>query len=119
MRVFGATVAGDLIKASLLRHAARPHHPRDAAPAAACRLRPAQGEMRFTLDRKQPERTSREGDLRIEALDLTWLAGKQGADRARGDHCRGHGLRVTGARFGVEDQFFELRGGGGAPSRAR
>jgi uncharacterized protein involved in outer membrane biogenesis len=34
------------------------------------------GELRFRFDRKQPERTSADGSLKGENLDLTWLAGK-------------------------------------------
>jgi hypothetical protein len=34
------------------------------------------GQLLFRFDRKQPERTSAEGSLKGENLDLTWLAGK-------------------------------------------
>ena len=110
--VFGATVAGDLIKASFsgtLHGQSIPAMLRQPLPAASG---DAQGELRVTIDRKRPERTHAEGKLRIAALDLTWLAGKKALIERAEIVAEGTGGRITGARFGWEDQFFELRGQG-------
>ena len=109
--LLGATIADDVIRASF----AGTLHGRSIA--ALLRQPPsdtgvAQGELRLTIDRKRPERTAAEGQLRVEALDVSWLAGKKAlierveltADQA--------GAHIAGARFGWQDQFFELRGTG-------
>ena len=109
--VLGATMAPELIRASFAGTL------QGRSIAALLRQPPsdtgtAQGEVQITIDRKRPERTSAEGRLRVEALDLSWLAGKKAlvervelsADQA--------GARIAGARFGWEDQFFELSGAG-------
>jgi hypothetical protein len=70
------------------------------------------GKLRATIDRKRPERTSAVGELRIEALDLSWLAGKKALIERAEVIAEGTGGRITGARFAWEDQFFELRGEG-------
>jgi hypothetical protein len=105
-----ATVAGDLIQASFtgtLHGQSIPSMLRQPLPAASGTAR---GELRLTIDRKRPERTSGEGHLRVEALDLSWLAGRKALiERAEID-AEGTGMRISAARFGVEDQFFELSG---------
>jgi hypothetical protein len=110
--VFGATVAGDLIQASFsgtLHGQSIPRMLRQPLPADSGS---AQGELRVTIDRKRPERTLTEGKLRIEALDLSWLAGSKVLIERAEIVGKGTGARITGARFGWEDQFFELRGEG-------
>jgi hypothetical protein len=72
----------------------------------------AQGDLRVTIDRKQPQRTFAEGQLRIEALDLSWLAGKKALIERADVSSERTGVRVNDSRFGWEDQFFELRGAG-------
>ena len=110
--VLSATVAGELIKASFsgtLHGHSIPAMLRQPLPADSGTAR---GELRGTIDRKNPERTSAEGHLRIEALDLSWLAGKKALIERAEIIAEGTGGRITGARFGWEDQFFELRGEG-------
>jgi hypothetical protein len=72
----------------------------------------AQGELKVTIDRKQPERTLAEGKLRIEGLDLSWLAGKKALIERAELVAERDGARIIDARLGWEDQFFELRGEG-------
>jgi AsmA-like protein len=110
--VLGATVAGDLVQASFsgtLHGQTIPAMLRQPLPADSGT---AQGELRVTIDRKRPERTFAEGKLRIEALDLSWLAGKKAVIERAEIVSERTGVRIPGARFGVEDQFFELRGEG-------
>lgn len=109
---FSATVAGDLIQASFagtLDGRSIPAMLREPLPGASGT---AQGELRATIDRKDPARTIAEGRLRIAALDLSWLAGKKAViERAEIVSDRS-ATRVSGARFGWEDQYFELSGEG-------
>jgi hypothetical protein len=110
--LLGATVAGDLIQASFsgtLHGHSIPAMLRQPLPAGSGTAR---GELRATIDRKNPERTSAEGKLRIEALDLSWLAGKKALIESAEIIAERTGVRITRARFGWEDQFFELRGEG-------
>lgn len=70
----------------------------------------AQGEMRFTIDRAQPQRSVAEGRLRVEALDLSWLAGKRAiVERIELDAGK-ETLRIADARLDWEEQRFGLRG---------
>ncbi len=110
--VLGATVAGDRIDtrfSGTLHGHSIPAMLRQPLPADSGT---AQGDMRVTIDRKRPERTTAEGRLRIAALDLSWLAGKKALIERAEILAEGTGGRITGARFGWEDQFFELRGEG-------
>ncbi len=110
--LFGASVAGDLIYASFsgtLHGHSIPAMLRQPLPVDSGT---AQGELRVTIDRAQPRRTSAEGHLRIEALDLAWLAGKKALIERAEIVAERTGVRIPGARFGWEDQFFELRGEG-------
>lgn len=72
----------------------------------------AQGEFRVTLDRAQPQNSIGEGKLQIEALDLTWLAGRKVLVDRVTLTAEPDGVRVVDGRFAVEDQQFELRGEG-------
>jgi hypothetical protein len=107
----GATVAADLVRASF---SGTLH----GASIAAMLRRPesdsgiAQGELHLTVDRAQPQRTSAEGRLRIETLDLTWLTGRKVRIERADVAAEPSGVRVAGARFSVEDQAFELSGEG-------
>ena len=108
---FGATIAGELIQASFsgtLSGTTIPAMLREPLPTGGV----ARGELRVTIDRKQPERTQVEGKVAIEALDLTWLTGKKAVVERAEIVAERDGARITGARFGWEDQFFELSGAG-------
>ena len=108
---FGATLAGELIQASFsgtLSGASIPAMLREPLPTGGV----AKGELRVTIDRKRPERTQVEGKVAIEALDLTWLAGKKAVVERAEIVAERDGARITGARFGWEDQFFEISGAG-------
>ena len=111
--VLGARVAQDAVQVSF----AGTLHGRSIAgmlrrPGAETSSGTAHGELRVTIDRKQPARTLAEGKLRIEGLDLTWLAGKKALVERADLVAERTGGRITGARFGWDDQFFELRGEG-------
>jgi uncharacterized protein involved in outer membrane biogenesis len=68
------------------------------------------GELRFTVDRDHPERTTAEGTLKGESFDLTWLAGRPfkvdridlAADSA--------GLRIKAASVNWSEQHVTLQG---------
>jgi hypothetical protein len=72
----------------------------------------AQGELRVTIDRARPQDTVAEGQLRVEALDLSWLAGRKVLIERADVTAEASGVRVAGARFSVEDQAFVLSGEG-------
>jgi len=72
----------------------------------------ARGELRITVDRAQPQNSIAEGKLQIDALDLTWLAGRKLLIERVGLTAEPDGVRVVDGRFAVEDQQFELRGEG-------
>jgi hypothetical protein len=72
----------------------------------------ARGKWRITVDRAQPENSIAEGNLEIEALDLTWLAGRKVLIQRVGLSAKPDGLRVADARFAVDDQPLELHGEG-------
>ena len=106
--LLGATVAGDRIQASFsgtLHGQSIPAMLREPPPTGSGS---AQGELRLTIDRKFPERTLGEGRLRIEALDLSWLAGKKAVIERAELFAEPTGVRIGQARFGWEDQFFDL-----------
>jgi AsmA-like C-terminal region len=109
--VLSARLAGQRIEASF---AGTLH----GASIAAMLKRPpadsgiAQGEFRVTVDRAQPQNSIGQGRLQLEALDLTWLAGRKLLIERVGLTAEPDGLRVVDGRFAVEDQRFELRGEG-------
>lgn len=70
----------------------------------------AQGELRFTIDRAQPQRSVAEGHLRVEALDLSWLAGKRAIVESIDLTAGKEVLRIADARLDWEEQRFGLRG---------
>ncbi len=84
--------------------------------AAMLRTRPpsasgtARGELRFTVDRAQPARSSAEGTLRVEALDLSWLAGKRAIVEAIDLGADPAGIRIADAALDLEQQRFRLSG---------
>lgn len=79
--------------------------------AGAARRGAISGDLRFRFDRAQPRRTSGEGTLKAEDLDLSWLAGKpaklERLDLSAGDA----GLRIAEATVEWAGQRATLRGG--------
>jgi hypothetical protein len=72
----------------------------------------AQGDLRVTIDRKQPQNSIAQGRIQFEALDLSWLAGRKVLIERVSLSAEGDDVRVVDGRFAVEDQQFELRGEG-------
>jgi hypothetical protein len=72
----------------------------------------AHGEFRVTVDRAQPGRSIGQGRIQIDALDLSWLAGRKVQIERVSLSAEGDDVRVVQGRFAVEDQHFELRGEG-------
>ena len=72
----------------------------------------ARGDFRVTVDRARPQNSIGEGKLQIEALDLTWLAGRKVLIERISLSAEGDDMRVVDGRFAVEDQQFELHGEG-------
>jgi hypothetical protein len=110
--VLSATVAQDLIHArfsGILAGRSIAAMLREPPPSDSGSM---QGDLRLVIDRAQPERTSAEGKLRVQGLDLTWLAGKKAVIEHADLVATGDSTRVNSARFGWEDQYFELRGEG-------
>ena len=73
--VLSATLAGERIEAGFsgtLHGHSIPAMLRQPPPADSGT---AQGELRVTIDRTRPQDSTAEGKLRVEALDLSWLAG--------------------------------------------
>ena len=70
----------------------------------------ARGEVRVTVDRAQPQRTIGEGHLRLEALDLSWLAGKKAIIERLELSAEPAGLRIAAAELDWDEQKFSLRG---------
>jgi AsmA-like C-terminal region len=109
--VLSSRVAGERIEASF---SGTLH----GASIAAMLKRPpagsgvAQGEFRITVDRAQPQNSIGQGRLQIEALDLTWLAGRKVLIERVSLSAERDDLRVVEGRFAVEDQQFQLRGEG-------
>jgi hypothetical protein len=111
--VLGASVAGDLVQASF---AGTLHGKSIAAmlrrPGPETDSGVAHGDLRVTIDRKQPGRTMAEGTLRLDAIDLTWLAGKKAIVERAELIAERDGARILDSRFGWDEQVFELRGEG-------
>ena len=84
--------------------------------AAMLRTRPpevsgtARGELRFAMDRAQPARSVAAGRLRVEALDLGWLAGKRAIVEAIDLSADASGVRIADARLDWDEQRFRLSG---------
>lgn len=72
----------------------------------------AHGELRVMVDRARAQDSIAEGRIQVEALDLTWLAGRKLVIERVGLTAEPDGVRVVDGRFAVEDQQFELRGEG-------
>jgi hypothetical protein len=72
----------------------------------------AQGDLRLTMDRKQPQNSIAQGRIQFEALDLSWLTGMKVLIERVSLTAEGDDVRVVQGRFAVEDQQFELKGEG-------
>ena len=70
----------------------------------------ARGELRFTMDRAQPARSVAEGTLRVEALDLSWLAGRRAIVEAIDLSADKSSIRIANAALDLEEQRFRLSG---------
>ena len=70
----------------------------------------AQGKIQLTVDRAQPRRTLADGRLRVEALDLSWLAGKRAIVERMDLTAEATGARIVEARFDWDEQVFDLKG---------
>lgn len=76
-----------------------------AAPGGAMN-----GDFRFVFDRAQPRRTTAEGALDGEALDLTWLAGKPAKIVKIALAADGNSVRIGEASVEYAGQRASLRG---------
>src|SRR5688572_1270350 len=110
--VLSATVAGERIQASYSGTLHGHSIPAMLRQPPSADSGTAQGELRVTIDRARPQDTVAEGQLRVEALDLSWLAGRKVLIERADVTAESSGVRVSGARFSVEDQAFELSGQG-------
>jgi hypothetical protein len=70
----------------------------------------AQGKFRVTIDRAQPRRTVADGRLRIDALDLSWLAGKRALVQHIDLTAEPESARLVDAKVDWQEQVIELRG---------
>src|SRR5688572_7675084 len=110
--VLGARLAGGRIQASFSGTLHGHSIPAMLRQPPSADSGTAQGELRVTIDRARPQDTVAEGQLRVEALDLSWLAGRKVLIERADVTAEASGVRVAGARFSVEDQAFELSGEG-------
>jgi hypothetical protein len=107
--VLGARIAEKLVQVSFAGNL-------DGRSVAAMLRRPpresgtARGEMRVTIDRERPQRTIAEGQLKLEALDLTWLAGRRALIQRADLSAQPAGLRIVDAEVDFEEQKFTVRG---------
>jgi uncharacterized protein involved in outer membrane biogenesis len=109
--VLGVSLADDLIRASFsgtLRGRSIAAMLRRPGPETASGA--AQGKIQITVDRKQPRRTLADGRLRVEALDLSWLAGKRAVVERMDLTAEATGARIVDARFDWDEQVFDLKG---------
>ena len=109
--VIGLTLAGDVVRASFSGTlqgrsiAAMLRRPGPETGSGA-----AQGKFQVTIDRAQPRRTLGEGRLRVDALDLSWLAGKKAIVEQLDLTAEPDRARVVEARFNLDEQHLDLRG---------
>jgi hypothetical protein len=107
--ILGAKLAGDLIEASFSGTlegrsiAALLRNP--VSPSGTAR-----GKLRVTVDRARPSRTFAEGRLQVDALDLTWLAGRRAIVEHVALDAGRELLRIGEARLDWEEQRVRLSG---------
>ena len=109
--VLGLTVADDRVRASF----SGALHGRSIAamlrrPGPETASGSAQGKFQLTVDRAQPARTVADGSLRVEALDLAWLAGKRAIIEHADLRAEPTGARIVDARIDLEQQVINLQG---------
>ena len=68
------------------------------------------GELLMSMDRAAPQNSVAEGKLRVEALDLSWLAGKRALIEHIDLAADKSGIRISAARLDWDEQRFTLRG---------
>ncbi len=69
-----------------------------------------QGNLRLTVDRARPRRSVATGNLRVDSLDLTWLAGKRAIVEHIDLTSDETTVRIAEARLDWQEQRFNLRG---------
>ncbi len=109
--VLGVSLADDLIRASFsgtLQGRSIAAMLRRPGPETASGA--AQGKIQLTVDRKQPRRTLADGRLRVEALDLSWLAGKRAIVERLDLTAEPAGARIVDARLDWDEQVIDLKG---------
>jgi hypothetical protein len=70
----------------------------------------AQGKIQLNVDRLQPRRTVAEGRLRVEALDLSWLAGKKAIVERLDLTAEPANARLVEAQLNLDEQHLDVRG---------
>ena len=68
------------------------------------------GELLMSMDRAAPQNSAADGKLRIETLDLSWLAGKRAVIEHIELAADKKGVRISDARLDWDEQRFILRG---------
>jgi hypothetical protein len=109
--VLGLSIADDVVRASFagtLQGRSIASMLRRPGPATASGS--ANGKLRLTLHRTQPQRTMAEGRLRVEALDLSWLAGMRAIVERIDLTAEATGARIVDARLALEEQVVDLSG---------
>src|SRR5262249_36979043 len=101
--VLGASIAEDVVRANFsgaLQGRSIAAMLRRPGPETASGS--AQGKLTFTLDRKEPRQSIAEGKLRVEALDLSWIAGMRAVVESLDLVAEPASARLVDARFNVE-----------------
>jgi hypothetical protein len=109
--VIGFALAGDVVRASFsgtLQGRSIAAMLRRPGPETASGT--AQGKIQLTLDRTQPRRTLADGRLRVDALDLSWLAGKRVIVERMDLTAEPTGARIVDARLNWDEQVVDLKG---------
>ena len=70
----------------------------------------ARGKLRLDFDRQRPRRSRVQGTVRVDALDLTWLAGAKVLVKSIDFNAEDPNLRIAEAHLEWEDQPIKLSG---------
>jgi uncharacterized protein involved in outer membrane biogenesis len=111
--VLGATTGGDVLQASFsgtLYGRSLASMLRKPLAGAQGDLGVARGKLLIKGHRKAPEQSAAEGRLRVEALDLSALAGAKVLLQSGDFSADGESLRIAQARLEWEDQSVSLSG---------
>ncbi|MFL6571616.1 MAG: AsmA-like C-terminal region-containing protein, partial [Burkholderiales bacterium] len=109
--VISLALAGDVVRASFsgtLQGRSIAAMLRRPGPETASGA--AQGKIQVTVDRLQPRRTVADGHLRVDALDLSWLAGKRAIVERMDLTAEPTGARIVDARLNWDEQVVDLKG---------